>query len=89
MISTVTASGVVTHAGYQGAYGNLIVLDHGFGLQTRYGHLSGFAVKKGERVKRGESTRISGDCVTLIGPAASAVAAGRGSTWLPSRRTRR
>jgi murein DD-endopeptidase MepM/ murein hydrolase activator NlpD len=49
-----TAAGTVTQAGYQGAYGNLIVLDHGFGLQTRYGHLSGFSVKKGERVKRGD-----------------------------------
>lgn len=49
-----TASGTVVQAGYQGAYGNLVVLDHGFGLQTRYGHLSGFAVKKGERVKKGD-----------------------------------
>jgi murein DD-endopeptidase MepM/ murein hydrolase activator NlpD len=49
-----TAAGTVTQAGYQGAYGNLIVLDHGFGLQTRYGHLSGFSVKRGERVKRGD-----------------------------------
>jgi murein DD-endopeptidase MepM/ murein hydrolase activator NlpD len=49
-----TAAGTVTQLGYQGAYGNLIVVDHGFGLQTRYGHLSGFAVQKGERVKRGD-----------------------------------
>jgi murein DD-endopeptidase MepM/ murein hydrolase activator NlpD len=49
-----TAAGTVVQAGYQGAYGNLIVLDHGFGLQTRYGHLSGFSVHKGERVKRGD-----------------------------------
>jgi murein DD-endopeptidase MepM/ murein hydrolase activator NlpD len=49
-----TAAGSITQAGYQGAYGNLIVIDHGFGLQTRYGHLSGFAVKKGDRVKRGD-----------------------------------
>jgi murein DD-endopeptidase MepM/ murein hydrolase activator NlpD len=50
----VTAAGVVTEAGYQGAYGNLIVVDHGFGLQTKYGHLSGFNVQKGAHVKRGE-----------------------------------
>jgi murein DD-endopeptidase MepM/ murein hydrolase activator NlpD len=49
-----TAAGTVTQAGYQGAYGNLIVIDHGFGLQTRYGHLSRFAVTKGARVKRGD-----------------------------------
>jgi murein DD-endopeptidase MepM/ murein hydrolase activator NlpD len=49
-----TASGRVTHAGYQGAYGNLIVIDHGFGLETRYGHLSKFKVKQGDRVNRGD-----------------------------------
>ena len=49
-----TAAGVVTSAGYSGAYGNLIVVDHGFGLETRYGHLSGFNVQKGSHVKRGE-----------------------------------
>jgi murein DD-endopeptidase MepM/ murein hydrolase activator NlpD len=49
-----TAAGTVTHLGYQGAYGNLIVIDHGFGLETRYGHLQGYIVKKGDRVKRGD-----------------------------------
>lgn len=49
-----TAAGVVTQAGYQGAFGNLIIVDHGFGLETRYGHLSSFNVKKGAHVKRGE-----------------------------------
>jgi murein DD-endopeptidase MepM/ murein hydrolase activator NlpD len=49
-----TAAGVVTQAGYQGAYGNLITVDHGFGLETRYGHLSSFSVQKGAQVKRGE-----------------------------------
>jgi murein DD-endopeptidase MepM/ murein hydrolase activator NlpD len=49
-----TAAGRVVHAGYQGAYGNLIVIDHGFGLETRYGHLSKFQVKEGSRVKRGD-----------------------------------
>jgi murein DD-endopeptidase MepM/ murein hydrolase activator NlpD len=49
-----TADGTVTHAGRQGAYGNLIVIDHGFGLQTRYGHLSGFEVRHGEKVQRGD-----------------------------------
>jgi murein DD-endopeptidase MepM/ murein hydrolase activator NlpD len=49
-----TASGRVVHAGYQGAYGNLIIIDHGFGLETRYGHLSRFTVKEGTRVNRGD-----------------------------------
>jgi len=49
-----TASGTIAQLGYQGAYGNLVVVDHGFGLQTRYGHLSRFSVKKGDHVKRGD-----------------------------------
>ena len=49
-----TADGRVKHAGYQGAYGNLIVIDHGFGLETRYGHLSRFKVKRGDDVRRGD-----------------------------------
>lgn len=49
-----TAAGKVTHVGYQGAYGKLIVIDHGFGLETRYGHLSDFGVQSGDHVKRGD-----------------------------------
>lgn len=49
-----TADGVVDFAAYSGDYGNLIVLKHGFGLSTRYGHLSNFAVKPGNTVKRGD-----------------------------------
>jgi murein DD-endopeptidase MepM/ murein hydrolase activator NlpD len=37
-----------------GIYGNCIVIDHGFGLQTVYGHLSEFLVKKGDMVKKGQ-----------------------------------
>jgi murein DD-endopeptidase MepM/ murein hydrolase activator NlpD len=49
-----TASGTVTHVGYQGAYGNLIAVNHGFGLESRYGHLLNFSVKKGAKVSRGD-----------------------------------
>jgi len=49
-----TAAGRVTHAEYQGGYGNLVVVDHGFGLETKYGHLSSFSVKPGQTVKRGD-----------------------------------
>jgi len=48
-----TADGTVESAAYTGDYGNLIVLGHGFGLATRYGHLSGYAVRVGQHVKRG------------------------------------
>jgi murein DD-endopeptidase MepM/ murein hydrolase activator NlpD len=49
-----TADGMVESAAYTGDYGNLIVLKHGFGLTTRYGHLSAFAVKPAQAVHRGD-----------------------------------
>jgi murein DD-endopeptidase MepM/ murein hydrolase activator NlpD len=49
-----TANGEVMSAAYTGDYGNLIQLEHGFGLTTRYGHLSKFAVKPGQHVMRGD-----------------------------------
>jgi murein DD-endopeptidase MepM/ murein hydrolase activator NlpD len=49
-----TADGVVETASYSGDYGNLVVLNHEFGLSTRFGHLSAFAVKPGQSVKRGD-----------------------------------
>jgi peptidase M23-like protein len=48
------ADGMVTSAGPSGSYGNLVTIDHGFGITTRYGHLSRFAVRSGQRVSRGE-----------------------------------
>jgi len=49
-----TADGTVESASYTGDYGNLIVVKHGFGLVTRYGHLSRYNVKPGSSVKRGD-----------------------------------
>jgi murein DD-endopeptidase MepM/ murein hydrolase activator NlpD len=49
-----TADGEVELASYSGDYGNLVVLEHGFGLSTRYGHLSAFAVKPGQTIRRGQ-----------------------------------
>jgi murein DD-endopeptidase MepM/ murein hydrolase activator NlpD len=48
-----TADGTVESAAYTGEYGNLIVIKHGFGLTTRYGHLSKYAVTAGQTVQRG------------------------------------
>ena len=48
-----TANGVVQAAGPSGAYGNMVVVDHGFGLSTRYAHLDHFNVKVGDTVRRG------------------------------------
>ena len=50
-----TADGVVSESGYNnGGYGNLIKLDHGRGVETRYGHLSAMLVAAGQRVSRGQ-----------------------------------
>jgi murein DD-endopeptidase MepM/ murein hydrolase activator NlpD len=49
-----TADGVVESAGFAGNYGNAVVLKHGFGLSTRYGHMSRIAAYPGMKVKRGE-----------------------------------
>ena len=48
------ADGIVTAAEVMGGYGRLIELNHGRGISTRYGHLSGFAVLPGEHVRRGD-----------------------------------
>jgi len=48
------ADGVVTVAGWNSGYGNYIEIQHEFGLETRYGHLSRIRVKKGQRVSRGQ-----------------------------------
>ena len=55
-----TADGTVDSASYTGDYGNLIVIRHGFGLSTRYGHLSVFKVKPGQIVKRGDIIGLVG-----------------------------
>jgi len=50
-----TADGVIADAGYnKGGYGNLIKIDHGRGIETRYGHLSAILVSPGQRVVRGQ-----------------------------------
>ena len=49
-----TADATVESVGYAGNYGNAVLLNHGFGIGTRFGHLSGFAVRVGQKVKRNE-----------------------------------
>jgi murein DD-endopeptidase MepM/ murein hydrolase activator NlpD len=55
-----TADGVVTVEGWQGDYGNLIVLKHPNGFTTRYAHLSRFMVKPGDVVQRGDLIGLVG-----------------------------
>ena len=49
-----TADGSVVSARASGSFGNLVVLDHGYGIRTRYGHLSRFAVFEGQQIRKGE-----------------------------------
>jgi murein DD-endopeptidase MepM/ murein hydrolase activator NlpD len=49
-----TADGVVTHAGWASGYGRLVKLQHEFGVETRYAHMSKMRVKVGQRVSRGD-----------------------------------
>ena len=49
-----TADGVVTSAGLVNGYGRMVSIDHGHGVETLYGHMSGFAVTAGQAVTRGE-----------------------------------
>ena len=48
------ASGVVAKAGWENGYGRCITIHHGYGLSTKYAHLSKFLVKPGQAVKRGQ-----------------------------------
>jgi murein DD-endopeptidase MepM/ murein hydrolase activator NlpD len=48
------AAGIVSSAGAVGNYGNLVVIDHGFGIVTKFGHLSRFGVTSGQQVNRGD-----------------------------------
>jgi len=48
------SDGVVTYAGFYSGYGRMIVVDHGNGISTRYGHLSGFAVTDGQTISKGQ-----------------------------------
>src|SRR4030088_992596 len=48
------ADGVVTFADFMGGYGKAVMLDHGHGISTRYGHLSGYAVTPGQHLHRGD-----------------------------------
>jgi murein DD-endopeptidase MepM/ murein hydrolase activator NlpD len=57
----VTADGVVVLAGPHGELGNAVIVSHGFGLTTRYGHLSRVAAQPGQRVHRGDVVGFVGN----------------------------
>lgn len=62
------ASGTVTFAGWQGSYGNLVVITHENGVQTYYGHCSALYVTAGESVSQGETIAAVGSTGNSTGP---------------------
>ena len=62
------AAGRVAQAGWQAGYGNVVLIDHGFGLQTKYAHASRLLVKTGDRVQRGQRVALVGSTGLSTGP---------------------
>jgi murein DD-endopeptidase MepM/ murein hydrolase activator NlpD len=62
------SDGTVIFAGMESGYGKVLVLDHGYGVKTRFAHLSVIDVKVGDRVKRGEKIGAVGNTGRSTGP---------------------
>jgi murein DD-endopeptidase MepM/ murein hydrolase activator NlpD len=62
------ADGIVTFADFMGGYGRAIIVDHGHGITTRYGHLANFAVVPGQTVHRGDTIGYVGLSGRSTGP---------------------
>jgi murein DD-endopeptidase MepM/ murein hydrolase activator NlpD len=62
------ADGTVVEAGWKNGYGQTVVIDHGNGLTTRYGHLSKIEVVAGQELKRGEGLGLVGSTGRSTGP---------------------
>ncbi|WP_040609147.1 M23 family metallopeptidase [Pseudooceanicola batsensis] len=60
--------GVVTHAGWQSGYGRIVKIQHQFGIETRYAHMSRIRVKVGQRVSRGDRIGDMGASGRVTGP---------------------
>ncbi len=63
-----TADGVVTHSGWSSGYGRLVKIQHEFGIETRYAHMSKINVKSGQRVSRGDRIGDMGASGRVTGP---------------------
>lgn len=65
-----TGNGVVKFAGTKSTLGKVVIVDHGFGFETMFAHLSGFAqgIRKGSEVERGQQLAMAGDTGLSEGP---------------------
>ncbi|MGD8836834.1 MAG: peptidoglycan DD-metalloendopeptidase family protein [Desulfobacteraceae bacterium] len=62
------ADGIVTYSGKKWLIGNMLTIDHGYGMVTRYGHIYKFKKNKGDRVTRGEVIALVGNTGRSTGP---------------------
>ena len=65
---TAPAEGIVTYTGVDPTLGEMVVIDHGYGLITRYGHNDTVLVREGQRVKRGDPIATVGSSGKSTGP---------------------
>jgi len=79
------ADGLVVFAGREGGFGNMIIIDHGYGITTRYGHCSSLEVKLGQKVKRGDVIARVGNTGRSTGPHVHYEVAVNGVSVNPSR----
>jgi murein DD-endopeptidase MepM/ murein hydrolase activator NlpD len=62
------AAGRITRAGWETGYGRMVVIDHGYGVVTKYAHASRLAVRVGQRVQRGQIIAYVGRTGLAVGP---------------------
>ena len=79
------AQGRVTSVGFDSKLGNVVKLDHGFGIETLYGHLAKALVKEGQRVKRGDVVGLVGSTGLATGPHLHYMVKVNGQTFDPSK----
>ncbi|MFN7397501.1 MAG: peptidoglycan DD-metalloendopeptidase family protein [Sandaracinobacter sp.] len=63
-----SAGGTVVFSGWGGGYGNVVVLDHGKGMRTRYAHMHRIGVRNGQRVEQGQNIGLVGSTGLSTGP---------------------